>query len=81
MYSPKISERLIPPLYRLARTRGQHMTTVVNEVLAAYLAVQDLHGVATVDSSAAALSVEDALHAAGVAAPAPRPAHARRRAA
>ena len=38
MYSPKISERLIPPLYRLARARGQRMTTVVNEVLATYLA-------------------------------------------
>ena len=38
MYSPKIAERLIPPLYRLARVRGQHMTTIVNEVLAAYLA-------------------------------------------
>jgi hypothetical protein len=42
MYSPKIAERLIPPLYRLARARGQHMTTVVNEALAAYLAGQDV---------------------------------------
>jgi hypothetical protein len=41
MYSPKIVERLIPPLYRLARARGQHMTTLVNEAVAAYLAGHD----------------------------------------
>ncbi len=37
MYSPKIAEHLIPPIYRLARARGQHMTTLVNEALARYL--------------------------------------------
>ena len=26
MYSPKIAEHLIPPIYWLARARGQHMT-------------------------------------------------------
>ena len=40
MYSPKIDERLIPPLYRLARSRRQPMTRVVAEALAAYLASQ-----------------------------------------
>jgi len=43
MYSPKIAEHLIPPIYRLARARGQHMTTVVNEALAQYLAGQPNH--------------------------------------
>ena len=38
MYSPKIAERFIPPLYRLARARGQHMTTLVTEAIEAYLA-------------------------------------------
>ena len=42
MYSPKIAEHLIPRIYRLARARGQHMTTLVNEALASYLADQDL---------------------------------------
>ena len=41
MYSPKIAEHLIPRIYRLARTRGQHMTTLVNEALATYLAEHD----------------------------------------
>jgi hypothetical protein len=40
MYSPKIDERLIPPLYRLARSRRQPMTRLVAEVLEAYLADQ-----------------------------------------
>jgi len=40
MYSPKIAEHLIPPMYRLARARGQHMTTLVNEALARYLTDQ-----------------------------------------
>ena len=30
----------IPPMYRLARARGQHMTTLVNEALARYLTDQ-----------------------------------------
>lgn len=42
MYSPKIPERLIPPLYRLARSRGQPMTKVVAEALEAYLASQGI---------------------------------------
>jgi len=37
MYSPKIPERLIPPLYRMAQTRRQPMTRVVAEILDAYL--------------------------------------------
>ena len=42
MYSPKIAEHLIPRIYRLARARRQHMTTLVNEALASYLADQDV---------------------------------------
>lgn len=42
MYSPKIPERLIPPLYRLARARNEPMTRVVAEVLEAYLASQGI---------------------------------------
>jgi len=38
MYSPKIAEHLIPTIYRLARSRGQAMTTLVNEALTRYLA-------------------------------------------
>ena len=41
MYSPKIDERLIPPLYCLARARRQPMTRLVSEVLGAYLARLD----------------------------------------
>jgi hypothetical protein len=48
MYSPKIPERLIPVLYRLARARGKPMTTIVAEALDAYLASQ---GVALTDQS------------------------------
>ena len=44
MYSPKIAEHLIPPIYWLARARGQHMTTLVNEALARYLADQGAGG-------------------------------------
>ncbi|HVC35157.1 MAG TPA: hypothetical protein VNL16_16715 [Chloroflexota bacterium] len=40
MYSPKIPERLIPPLYQMAQTRRQPMTLVVAEILDAYLANQ-----------------------------------------
>ena len=43
MYSPKIAEHLIPSIYRLARARGTHMTTLVNEALTRYLADQNLH--------------------------------------
>jgi len=41
MYSPKIPERLIPALYRLARARGKPMTAIVAEALDAYLASRD----------------------------------------
>ena len=34
MYSPKISEVLIPTLYRMARSQGVPMTTLVNRVIA-----------------------------------------------
>ena len=43
MYSPKIAEPLIPSIYRLARARGTHMTTLVNEALTRYLADENLH--------------------------------------
>ncbi|MCC7213185.1 MAG: hypothetical protein IT451_15245 [Candidatus Brocadia sp.] len=33
MYSPKISEELIPKLYRLAKSKGVKMTTLVNEII------------------------------------------------
>ncbi len=42
MYSPKIPERLIPALYRLARARGKPMTAIVAEALEAYMASQDI---------------------------------------
>jgi hypothetical protein len=42
MYSPKIPDRLIPALYRLARARGKPMTKIVAEALEAYLASQDI---------------------------------------
>ena len=41
MYSPKIPEHLIPPLYWLARSRSQPMTRLVAEIVEAYLAAQD----------------------------------------
>ena len=40
MDSPKIASDLIPPLYQLARRRKVHMTTLVNDALAAHLARQ-----------------------------------------
>ena len=48
MYSPKITERLIPALYRLARARGKPMTKIVAEALETYLASQ---GVVLVDQT------------------------------
>jgi hypothetical protein len=42
MYSPKIPERLIPALYRLAQARGKPMTRIVAEALDAYLAGQNV---------------------------------------
>ncbi|HVC35632.1 MAG TPA: hypothetical protein VNL16_19160 [Chloroflexota bacterium] len=41
MYSPKIPDRLIPGLYRTARSRGLPMTRLVADVLESYLATQD----------------------------------------
>ena len=38
MYSPRIAERLIPPLYRLARSRRQPMTRLASEAVERYLA-------------------------------------------
>jgi hypothetical protein len=46
MYSPKIPERYIPTLHHLARLRGQHMTAVVAEAIAQYVARQDLAPIA-----------------------------------
>ena len=37
MYSPKIPERLIRPLYQMAQRRRQPMTRIVAEILDAYL--------------------------------------------
>lgn len=34
MYSPKISEMLIPVLYKEAKKRGVPMTTLVNRIIA-----------------------------------------------
>ncbi len=42
MYSPKIPERLIPPLYRLARDRGQPMTRLVADAVEHLLASEGL---------------------------------------
>jgi hypothetical protein len=40
MYSPKIADRFIPSLYRAAKAHGVPMTTLVNAVIAAFLADQ-----------------------------------------
>jgi len=40
MYSPKIPERLIPPLYRLGQARGRPMTHLVAEAVERYLAAE-----------------------------------------
>ena len=53
MYSPKIAEHLIPSIYRLARARGTHMTTLVNEALTRYLADEDLHQTSSATASTA----------------------------
>ena len=44
MYSPKVPERFIPVLYRLARHRGAPMTALVAEAVAQYLGRQGLPG-------------------------------------
>ncbi len=33
MYSPRISEKLIPKIYRVAKAKGVPMTKLVNEIL------------------------------------------------
>ena len=33
MYSPKISEELIPELYRIAQSERKPMTSLVNEII------------------------------------------------
>jgi len=40
MYSPKIPDRLIPPLYRLGQARGRPMTHLVAEAVERYLAAE-----------------------------------------
>lgn len=40
MYSPKISDDLIPTLYRMAKTKGIAMTKLVDQILRAALAPQ-----------------------------------------
>ncbi len=37
MYSPKIKERFIPILYRIARKRKMPMTRLVEEIIQEYL--------------------------------------------
>jgi hypothetical protein len=37
MYTPKISEDLIPTLYKLSKARKRPMTKVVNEIITDYL--------------------------------------------
>jgi hypothetical protein len=48
MYSPRIPERLIPPLYRLGQARGRPMTHLVADAVERYLAaegwIDDLEG-------------------------------------
>ena len=49
MYSPRIREDLIPPLYRLAKARGVPMTRLVSDILAAALAGVKVEEVAVVE--------------------------------
>ena len=37
MYTPKISEKLIPILYRIAKEKRVPMTTVVDSIIDSYL--------------------------------------------
>ena len=37
MYSPKISEKLIPILYRIAKEKRVPMTTLVDSIIESYL--------------------------------------------
>lgn len=43
MYSPKISEDLIPELYHMSRKLTQPMTKTVDEILRSYLNVYKKH--------------------------------------
>lgn len=43
MYSPKIDEDLIPPLYRLGKAVGKPMTQLVKEAVQEYLAKNGVH--------------------------------------
>jgi hypothetical protein len=40
MYSPKISEELISPLYHQAKAKGIPMTRLVNEILSEHLSLE-----------------------------------------
>jgi len=40
MYSPKICESLISPLYHQAKARGIPMTKLVNEILSSHLSLE-----------------------------------------
>ena len=42
MYSPKIPERLISPLYQMARKRRQPMTRIVAEILPGNVAMRQI---------------------------------------
>jgi len=44
MYSPKIPERLIPPLYWLGQAQGRPMTHLVAEAVEGYLAAEGCLG-------------------------------------
>ncbi len=49
MYSPRIRETLIPPLYRLAKARRVPMTRLVSDLLAAALAAVAVEAVPVVE--------------------------------
>ena len=39
MYSPKINEAYIPVIYRMAKSKGMRMTTLVNEIIGSAISV------------------------------------------
>jgi len=43
MYSPKISENLIPELYRISKEIEKPMTKVVDEILRNYIYIYNKH--------------------------------------
>jgi len=49
MYSPRIREDLIRPLYRLAKARRVPMTRLVSDILATALAAVQVEAVAVVE--------------------------------